>query len=144
MTSTAQMRRQHDELDDLARKLLDVAKAGDHELTRKTLAALTGLLSVHAAAEDYRVYPRLAAHSDASIREGARRIAAEFGDLKRRLDEFTQRWLPRGTIEAAPAALVVELRAMMASLAERVAAEERYLYEPLDALDRAAVSSTED
>ncbi len=134
MTNTAQLRRQHGEMAELASALLESAQRAAFEQTRGALAALAGKLSVHAAIEDQGVYPRLADHTDPCIRDSATRLQLAFGDLRRRVDLLAKSWLPRNTIEGAHDEFMREASALVRELGERMQAEERDLYDVLDAM----------
>lgn len=134
MTYTTNLRRQHEELTALAMTLLGALDAPHLETIRKTLTELAGKLSVHGAVEDKSVYPRLAAHSDEAIRATATRLQREFAPVYGAVLAYTQRWVGRGTIEADSATFVKETHGILAALAERMGAEERELYDRVDAL----------
>ncbi len=99
---------------------------------------LFGIFSVHLSVEDSALYPRLLAHPDRRLRETAARFQAEMGGLKLRFDGYRTRWPGPIAVAKDPRAFVDETRAIVAVLKQRIAREDRELYDLFDRAEAAA------
>lgn len=79
--ATANFRNQHAGIIELVRRfeatLIPARLAADATEARSLLGSLTGKLMVHLAMEDNSLYPRLLAHSDATVRRTAQKFSEE-------------------------------------------------------------------
>lgn len=100
------------------------------------LSKINGVLSVHLAAEDKSLYPRLMAANDQAIALLAKQFSDEMGGLAGVYDDFQRRWSSSTKIYDDFSAFRGEAESVLQALGERIAREERELY-PL--ADRQAV-----
>ena len=98
---------------------------------------LSSTLIAHLKAEDWVLYPRLLASSDAAIADTARTFNAEMGGLAAAYVAYTAQWSP-DAIAADWAGYSAESRAIIAALSDRITRENRQLLPLLDRLDAAA------
>lgn len=111
-----------------ALKLPDPARAA--ATARDHLAKMAGTLTVHLAAEDQVLYPRLSADKRREVSEVARRFQQEMGGLKETFGNHVKRWTS-DTVATDQAGFARETLALLGALATRMDREERELY-PLD------------
>jgi len=127
-------RRQHRELLAAATRLGaqadlgSVAGPGGTRDVRACVADLSGRLMVHLQLEDRHLYPELLASHRADLRAVAARFHGSLGALRGTAETFSRRWLRPTAIEGSPAAFAAELRALLHTLAERIAAEDAELF----------------
>ncbi|MCW2248604.1 hypothetical protein M2352_004264 [Azospirillum fermentarium] len=102
-----------------------------------TVRDLFGIFTIHLALEDDALYPRLLAHPDPALRSTAARFQTEMGSLRTRFDQYRTRW--PGPVAAAkdPAAFIHDTRQIVTALKQRIAREDRGLY---DVIDRSALT----
>lgn len=137
MRSTANFRRQHEEILALAEALaddVDGERIGERAAAlRIILARLAGKLRVHARMEEEALYPRLLTHEDPAIRGCAARMQTQFGPVYGAFEGYLSRWPTASSIELAPAAFARETLAVVALLGKRIERETRELYPLADA-----------
>lgn len=100
---------------------------GTREL-RSSVADLSGKVMVHLQLEDRHLYPELMASQHAEVRAVAARYRGSMGALRATAEGFSRRWLRPAAIEQSPAAFAAELRALLHTLAERIASEDAELF----------------
>ena len=138
MSVTATFRRQHDEISVLVERLGELI-ASPESIPEKTAdiaqtkAKLTGKISMHLAAEDKSLYPKLAASSNANISKTARAFQAEMGALSEIYAAFTKKWTVSAVAEA-PADFATEASAVLKALSDRIDRENTQLYPLADAV----------
>jgi hemerythrin-like domain-containing protein len=106
------------------------AAAGGHntEALVAGVQQLFGKLSVHLALEDQVLYPKLRESTDDSVRELARRFETQMGGIKRRFEEYKNRWPGKIAVAKDPTAFVAETKKLIAALIDRVRREDSELY----------------
>ena len=131
-TDTHKFRRQHKELMKLAAELMTLLEAQRvRERTPEVASALarfSGKLKVHAAMENDALYPRLFADHDCAVRESARALFDEFGDLYRLFERHAGRWNGSQAISADAEAFVTETMELLRRLGARMIRENTELY----------------
>jgi hypothetical protein len=134
-TPTRRFRRQHAELQVLAKELIKralVPSANAPEL-RRLLAQFAGKLRVHAAMETEALYPALLGSTDPETRTRTERLHAELGALYGTFDDFEARWPDAGAIGEHLIRFRIDLVRVMAILGRRMVKENRELYPMADA-----------
>lgn len=133
---TAAFRQHHSEIRGIVRELAGLldsrAVAADPGPTARAMRALFGKLSVHLAIEDSALYPRLTQHPDDRLRRAAVRFQQEMGGLKAEFDVFRSRWPGPLAISQDPDRFVLESRALLLVLEQRIAREDVELYDLYD------------
>jgi hypothetical protein len=121
MSSTANFRRQHEELMVLARALSQEVAAdgidGRAAAIRVSLARFAGKLQIHASMEEEALYPWLLAHPDPVVRARAAALHAEFGPVYGAFAVYVKRWATVSAIQQAPEAFARETREVIGSWA---------------------------
>ena len=140
MTDVTKLREDHAELVRLARRLASVieqpmppSQLALFDLRRQ----LTSTLLAHLKSEDWVLYPRLLASTDARVASTARAFNAEMGGLSAAYLGYTEKWNATA-IEADWAGYCADSRAIIEALSTRIVRENRELLPLLDELDRAA------
>lgn len=126
-------RSQHEEIAKLA-----AAIPADGPLPRPleiqlALGRLKGLLNVHLKLEDENLYPAMMRHPSDLVRAKAAKYQREMGSLAGAFTDFYVTWTEPGAIEARPAFFQSEWSAVLRALKARIEAEEKDLYEAVDA-----------
>lgn len=96
--------------------------------TARTVAQLSGILSIHLAAEDKYLYPSLKNSPDDKIRAVAIRYEKEMGHLAATYTAYRNQYSTASRIEADPAGFTRETRRILQALSERLTREDRELY----------------
>jgi len=137
MAATDRFRKQHAELVALVRHIepwLDPQRAaGDADMVRALVSALISRLSMHIAAEDNTLYPRLVQHADATVRDTARRFVSEMAGVRPTLEAYNLKW-GQSEIIADAAGFCTETRLVFDLLADRFSRENAELYTMIDRL----------
>lgn len=137
MRATENFRRQHRELSQDAMDLLsklEPVRIGQHaESLRRDLSRFVGKLRVHAAMEQDALYPRLLADPEASIRDKARQLLAEVGELYEEVFRFSERWASPSSLRADPQRFQEETQELLRRLGARMVRENSELYPLVDA-----------
>ena len=144
MSRTKEFRRQHRELQKLARVLTRAALVSGTPATeiQAHLARFVGKLRVHAAMETEALYPSLLDSADGDVRSKAARLHEELGPLYGRVDGFLERWGTAAAIEDRRIRFRIELTRLIAKLGWRMMREDRELYPMAVALMGGLLSST--
>lgn len=127
-------RRQHRDLLAVASLLGDqadlgsVSSPGGTRDLRTQVADLSGKVMVHLQLEDRHLYPELMASPHDEVRVVAAAYRGSMGTLRATAEGFSRRWLRPAAIEQSPAAFTAELRALLHTLAERIASEDAELF----------------
>jgi iron-sulfur cluster repair protein YtfE (RIC family) len=134
MRPTERFRRQHRELQQLAKTLTTVAvtPGADSREIRRHLATFAGKLRVHAAMETEALYPELLASTDAEVKGRAQRLFDEVGGLYDHFDGFIAQWDDPAAIDARRIRFRIELLRTLAILGRRMIKENRELYPMID------------
>lgn len=98
---------------------------------------LTSTLIAHLKAEDWLLYPRMLADSDAGIADIAKAFSEEMGGLASAYLAYAERW-GADAIEQDWAGYGEATRGIIDALTRRISRENRELYPLLERLDRAA------
>ena len=132
MTSTDNLRRQHDAALAMSDRLFDLMNSyvGGRDAYAITvqLNKLVGLLRIHLAQEDVQLYPQLAASDDPAVARLARRYSDEMGGLANDLEIFAQHWSCSASIANRFDEFREDAHALLLTLAVRIERENRYLY----------------
>lgn len=99
---------------------------------RRSLAAFSGTLRVHAAMEEEALYPELLASPDPAVRGIAEGLYRDLAGLYRRWDEFSERWKDTEAISQSTFSFRLDLARVLATLGRRMKREDRELYPLLD------------
>jgi hemerythrin-like domain-containing protein len=137
MTSTDNLRRQHDAALAMSDRLLDLMDSYDGGRDTYAIAMqlnrLVGLLRIHLAQEDVHLYPALAASGDPAVSQLALAYANEMGGQAIELEIFAQHWSCTASIAGAFDEFRKEADALLLAIAARIERENRYLYPLADA-----------
>lgn len=139
---TERFRRQHKELVKLAGELMQVLDAETlaerPEEACRRLARFTGKLKVHAAMENAALYPRLLESEHAAVRNEARRLFLEVGELYDHFASYSERWCSAAAVQADPACFSTETVSLLQRLGQRMMRENEDLYPLVDACEERA------
>jgi iron-sulfur cluster repair protein YtfE (RIC family) len=136
---TERFRRQHKELVKLAGELMQVLDV--ETLTERPdeacrrLARFTGKLKVHAAMENSALYPRLLESAHAPVRDEARKLFLEVGELYDHFAKYSERWCSAATVQDDPEGFSTETMSLLQRLGQRMMRENEQLYPLVDAWD---------
>lgn len=132
MSSTRNFRRQHDALEALSDELKDamsrLRSPQDATSCAAILARMTGVLTVHLAAEDRSLYPRLIDSDGEVAATTAKQFVEEMGGLATAYRQFESRWSSGTAIYSDTEAFREEANAILAALGHRIARENKELY----------------
>ena len=92
------------------------------------ISKLSGILSVHLAAEDNYLYPALQKNTDTRIQQTAARFSDEMGALAKVYSSYRNKFMLASQIEAAPADFLKETSGIIDALAKRLQKEDTELY----------------
>jgi hypothetical protein len=138
MARTDNFRKQHEEILALTRKVMDVLEGhigpDSANQTRTLLSLLSGKVSLHLAMEDRSFYPALLASRDSELRELAEEYIDEMGLLAITFGDYLKKWSNAAAIVSNEAAFRSETLAIVSALGQRIARENRQLYEMVDAM----------
>ncbi|HEU4851244.1 MAG TPA: hemerythrin domain-containing protein [Telluria sp.] len=139
MARTDTFRKHHDEILGIAREingqLGSTIDDNTAEAIRKLMARLNGLVTLHLAMEDKALYPALLAHSDASVKDTARRFSDEMGSVAEAFVGYMKSWSTSAQIKANPVGFTTESKAIFNALSKRIHRENVELYVLLDAVE---------
>lgn len=125
-------RQQHAHLMELALEIGQMFDAtgqvADAEVCRRKLSAFAGALRVHAAMENGALYPRLLDHPAAEVRDTARRLLDECGELYDEFHAFLSGWPSAAAIRAETPRFAREARRVFRKLGARMMKENDTLY----------------
>jgi iron-sulfur cluster repair protein YtfE (RIC family) len=131
MAATDRFRAQHAVLVEVVRRiepLLDAEKLSVSAVeVRRLLSVLMGKLTLHLAMEDNVLYPRLAHHQDAKVREVATRFIGEMSGIKPAIESFSNKWT-KNEIQTNAALFCAEAKKIFAALGDRIRRENTELY----------------
>jgi hypothetical protein len=135
---TAKFRRQHDELDRIAKsiegKLADLQAGAGAADVRRLLAQYTGKLAIHLRIEDEALYPQLLEGKDAVLRERAATLKIGMGALDAEFQTFVRAWPSAASIESNPGEFCRQFARIIRAIGRRMAREEVELYALIDEL----------
>ena len=139
MNATRRFREQHDNLlkivSQISTKLDAEELAKDVKEVNQLLFNMLGKLSVHLAAEDNALYPRLLNHSDEKVSSMAKRFIEEMGGIGKVVNSYRDKWLSHADIRRDPISFIEETKALFSALGERIEKENNELYRVLDELE---------
>mgnify|MGYP003591475006 FL=1 len=93
-----------------------------------TISQLSGILSVHLAAEDKYLYPALQKDPAAHIQQLAAKFSREMGTLADVYKAYRDRFMLTSQIEADPALFLQETARVLQALSNRLQKEDKELY----------------
>mgnify|MGYP003591187255 CR=1 FL=1 len=93
-----------------------------------TISQLSGILSVHLAAEDKYLYPALQKDPAAHIQQLAAKFSREMGTLADVYKAYRDRFMLTSQIEADPALFLKETARVLQALSNRLQKEDKELY----------------
>lgn len=137
MAKTASYRAQHTQLLELAGVL-----AGELQLTKlkangtpakMAFAKLLGLLKIHLAMEDKRLYPTMLGSNNPQAAKAAKAFQDEMGSLAGTVVAYGRKW-SASAISADPQTYITETRGVLAALKDRIDRENAQLYPLAEAL----------
>jgi hemerythrin-like domain-containing protein len=138
MEATETFRIQHDELVVIAKDIAGNLKADalrtDAKSVRLQLSKMAGVLGAHLSIEDRWLYPKLVAHTDASVARLAREYQDEMSGLKEAFDAYMTRWETSQKIQANPETFIKETLGIFEVLSQRIHRENSELYTLVDRL----------
>ena len=136
MSVTDNFKRQHNEIVEIVGKISVELKADqlaeNADLMRELLMALAGKLKMHLTMEDEALYPNLINHTDANIRNTAKKFVEEMGGIKEVFARYVEKWPVSGAIENDAEEFIKETESLFAALGNRVDRENNELYPLLD------------
>jgi len=137
MRRTEVFRLQHAELaghaDRLEAMLTVSALKGAESTVREALGVFAGILAIHAAQEDDKLYPMLFNHANPQVRSEARQLHADFGIIYAAVEVFLAVWSREGALEEEPKRFIDEATGLIGTLRQRIARENDELYARIDA-----------
>lgn len=92
------------------------------------ISKLSGILSVHLAAEDNYLYPALQKNTNPQIQQTAAKFSAEMGTLSKGYSSYKAKFMLASQIEAAPADFLKETAVILDALTKRLQREDTELY----------------
>ena len=132
----ARMQKQHLEILDIARNVVDLAKPPLAEATADEIVAelkqLAAALRAHLWIEDDVLYPRLLQMSDEKIRSTAQRFSDEMGGIQESFKRFMESWDSMTAITERTVAFAEAFSRIATAIKQRIEAEENELYPMLD------------
>ena len=132
MQRTTTLRRQHEALQALSAQLFHAMATIETDAQARTcaliLGKMTGLLTVHLAAEDRSLYPRMEGSGDPDAARIARDFAAEMGGLAATYAEFAGRWRSGSAILGDVEGFRTEAALVLYALERRITRENDELY----------------
>ena len=93
-----------------------------------TISQLSGILSVHLAAEDKYLYPALQKDPAAHIQQLAAKFSRDMGTLADVYKAYRDRFMLTSQIEADPALFLQETARVLQALSNRLQKEDKELY----------------
>ena len=93
-----------------------------------TISQLSGIVSVHLAAEDKYLYPALQKDPAAHIQQLAAKFSREMGTLADVYKAYRDRFMLTSQIEADPALFLKETARVLQALSNRLQKEDKELY----------------
>ena len=136
MSGIASYRAQHQRLLAMVKQLEDELerKATRGAELRKRVSTLVGKLSLHLAAEDEVLYPKLLEHSEERVRTLAQKYLDETGGLADDFRAYADRWPSPASIDANPIAFASQTRRILATLKKRISREDDRLFPLIEKL----------
>jgi hypothetical protein len=132
MPSVSALRKQHDELVALVRRMTPLLKAEllarDANPMADLLSQINSKLLIHLAIEDHSLYPKLLAHPDPAVREVTQRFIDEMGFLAAGFGAYCKRWRLPALIEQNAPAFVTETHLLLTAIGKRIEQENSVLY----------------
>ena len=92
------------------------------------VSKLSGILSIHLAAEDKYLYPALLKDGDRKVRTTAEQFSREMGQLASVYAAYKDKFMTASQIEADPAGFLQQNQKVLSALANRLEREDRELY----------------
>ena len=140
MPDIAKLRSEHAELASIVGRLAEMVERDEPveavELFR-IRRELSSTLIAHLKAEDWALYPRLAASADPEVAATAKRFQDEMGGLAEAYNLYAQRW-DAMSIRFNWSGFCSETRDIIAALTSRIIRENEELYPLVERLDQAA------
>ena len=138
MTRTKLLRKQHEDIEIIAKELLhdsrNIQNWDDAKLVHRKLLRLDSLLTTHLNSEDYFLYPEMVSSDDYEASTVATRFATEMGGLASRYNAFKIRWTSAEQLQINPIGFQSELRTILAALFLRIKMENAELFPLADRL----------
>lgn len=132
MSNTESYRKQHAELEKLARaitRLLNPEElAKDASAVRSLLSQLMGKLNVHLTMEDKALYPSLLQSPKEEVRVLAKRYMDEMGAIGAAVKEYGKRWPGAIDVQQNPKDFIAQTEKIFEALTHRIDKENRELY----------------
>lgn len=94
----------------------------------KSIAKLAGLLSVHLAAEDKYLYPKLMGSSDENVKQCAKEFVEEMSGLADKFHTYSRNYNVVAKITSSPNKYLTDTKAILDALLVRVRKEEDILF----------------
>ena len=92
------------------------------------ISKLSGILSIHLAAEDQYLYPALQKDANPVIQQTATKFAQEMGTLAQTYKAYRDKFMLASQIEADPSLFQKETAVILTALTERLQKEDTALY----------------
>lgn len=138
MARTDNFKQHHIEILTVARNIKKLLTSPDPRRhtaeVRQLLSQLSGKLSFHLALEDKSLYPFLATHKDARIRNLSRKYSDEMGSLAQSARSYLDKWSSAMIIDADLDGFIAETKTVFNALAKRIQREDTELYPIVDQL----------
>lgn len=92
------------------------------------VSRLVGMLSVHLASEDERLYPELAASPDPAVSDAAERFQSEIGGLKTDVEMYFLKWVSPQAVIENPEDFITDSQTVLGAVSDRIDRENDELY----------------
>lgn len=136
MQKTANFRRQHDDILDLASKISNLLSTESLSKDASQIVILScklaGKVKFHLAMEDDSLYPRLLKDTDVNVKSLAQKYISEMGGISKTFTTYLEKWKNAKLIEANTAKFIKETKQLFNVLAKRIERENNELYKAVD------------
>lgn len=137
-TATHRFRSQHSEIADIVIRI-ETILAGPNwapraQEIRQAFSELSAKLRIHLALEDDVLYPRLARHTDAKVRDMAVRYQTEMGGIREAYEAYLRDWVHSGKLVTDQAGFTAATKGLFAALKDRIHRENTEVYTLVDSV----------
>ena len=137
MGPTDSLRRQHDELLEVATKIAALlnpeAIEQKAEEIASLLAKLAGKLKMHLAMEDKSLYPKMISSTDTTTKDLAEKFIAEMGEISSVFSQYMNDWSSPTAMRADPKGFIKVTTDLFGAVKKRIDRENGQLYPQLEA-----------
>ncbi|MDF2891831.1 MAG: Hemerythrin cation binding domain protein [Clostridia bacterium] len=140
MIFTENLRKQHEESIRLIKEISTYLNEGSLEENaqhvRMLLSTFIGKASVHRAAEDSTLYPKLLNHESQELRLLAKKYYDGFVNTKDVLSNYSTKWSAATKIKNNPREFIVDTKGIFTKILDRIDKENNELFALADRLNK--------